>query len=227
MTPVLESWTSWTCKSHEGALQIPPNSLKSQVYYFNCYFQAEIQQQQQQQPTTRTFIAEKTKVSALGVYLLHAPDPRARDVQGGRARSKTLGQLKAIVDKEAVDESVRIKAFDDKGRSLGMKKLSEFGSLDTWADIFARLGLKNHPGSLLSVVDEHMDKLNIEKSIANFRQQKAAIVQTALNIVTGYVPGKEMLLIAIAQLLTCYHYTGAYHSTWTRGRNPNHPSSHN
>ena len=55
-----------------------PKILLSQVYHFICYFQVE---------TQRTFIAETAKVSALGVYLLHAPDPTARDVTGGRARA--------------------------------------------------------------------------------------------------------------------------------------------
>ena len=77
-------------------------------------------------------------MSALGVYLLHAPDPTARDVTGGRARAKTRAQLKAIVSKEEQDASIKIKVFDSEGTSLGLHKLSDFSSVDTWADIFAR-----------------------------------------------------------------------------------------
>ena len=62
---------------------------------------------------------------------------------------------------------------------------SEFGIVDTWADIFARSGLKNHHGSLLALAEEHLEKHRLEKSIENFHRQRPAIVQTALNFVTG------------------------------------------
>ena len=83
-----------------------PKILLSQVYHFICYFQAE---------TQRTFIAEKTRVSA--------PDPTARDVTGGRARAKTRAQLKAIVSREVQDASIKINVFDSEGTSLGLQKL--------------------------------------------------------------------------------------------------------
>ena len=155
---------------------------------------AEIEQpsdslSQPQPKKEKAFIHEKTKCSALGCYLQHAPDPVERDMPGGR--SKALAQLRLIKDKEDT-EDIKIKMFNKENKSVGMKKLSEVAELDSWAVIFTRSGLRNHPGSLLSIADEYMKEHNLQKTANNFRTHKIAIVQKAINIVTGHVPGKEM-----------------------------------
>ena len=47
------------------------------------------------------------------------------------------------------------------------------------------------------MADEHLQKHGLEKSIKNFRRQKPAIVQTALNFVTDYVPGNFVCKLAL------------------------------
>ena len=82
----------------------------SRVYYFICYFQANIQQQL---PTSRTFIAEKTKVHALKLWFSHAPAQRCRRKIG----EETLAQLRRIFAQEDSGDTCRIKVFDKKGKS--------------------------------------------------------------------------------------------------------------
>ena len=104
--------------------------------------------------------------------------------------------MRAIVAKEDADETVRIKVWDEKSMSLGEKKLSEWGNLDSWAEIFTRTGLKNQPGQgLLSLVDEHMVEVEKDMTIENVREQTTAIMQKAVNIVGGYMSSKYMSLI--------------------------------
>ena len=42
------------------------------------------------------------------------------------------------------------------------------------------------------LADEYLEELKMEKSAENFWRHKQAIVQRALNFVTGYVPGKNV-----------------------------------
>ena len=90
----------------------------------------------------------------------------------------------------------KIKVFDQKGKSVGMVALSEVAFLETWADIFTRTGIKNHPGSLLALADEHMEEMKLEKTKENYRIQKPAIVSKAINRVIGYNPGKDFFLFS-------------------------------
>ena len=54
--------------------------------------------------------------------------------------------------------------------------------------------IKNHPGSLLALADEHMEEMKLEKTKENYRIQKPAIVSKAINRVIGYNPGKDCFL---------------------------------
>ena len=130
-----------------------------------CYFQDQIQQPSgslssqtaapkgQQPKKPKSFIHEKTKCSALGVYLHHAPDPVVRDV-GGQTRSKVLGQLKEIA-------AEKVKVFGEKNKSVGMVALSDVAFHETWADIFTRTAvLVSHPDkSWRTRISGHMGEI--------------------------------------------------------------------
>jgi len=44
-----------------------------------------------------------------------------------------------------------------------MVALSDVAFLETWADIFKRTGIKNHPSSLLAMADEHLEELKLDE----------------------------------------------------------------